>query len=151
MTERLVRSAACAALFFLPAQNFAQVEGVKTHKELLQEVNKRIQTIDTDSLKKLLEENPDFVLLDVRTPEEVAFMGRIDADQQVNIPRGWVEVRIANEVLDKDTPIVVYCGAGIRSAFAADTLQQMGFTDVRNYAAGYLEWEKRGLPHIKGK
>ncbi len=124
---------------------------LKTHQELLKEIAPQIRPIDTDGLKQLLDHNPNVVLVDVRTPDEVASMGHIDAKQQVVIPRGWLEVKIFNHVIDKDTPIVTYCGAGLRSAFAAYTLQQMGFTDVHNYAAGYLEWEQRGLPVVKGK
>jgi len=133
---------------FLPTAS-ADMEGLKTYKDLLEETNSRIRNIDTDSLKRVLEENPNMVLLDVRLPGEVESMGHIDAKQQVNIPRGWVEVRIVNHVIDKDTPIVAYCGAGIRSAFVVDVLRNMGFTDVQNYAEGFLGWQQRGLPIVR--
>ena len=133
---------------FVPKAS-ADMEGLKTYKDLLEETNRRIRNIDTDSLKRLLEENPNIVLLDVRLPGEVESMGHIDAKQQVNIPRGWVEVQIVNHVIDKNTPIVAYCGAGIRSAFVVDALRNMGFTDVQNYAEGFLGWQERGLPIVR--
>ena len=120
--------------------------GLKTYQDLLAEAEKRIQAIETDALKRLLDNDPNVVLLDVRLPEEIESMGHIDAEQQVNIPRGWVEVRIVNHVIDKDTPIVAYCGAGIRSTFVVDALQKMGFTNVKNYAEGFLGWQQKGLP-----
>ena len=124
----------------------AQIEGIKTHKEMITEVHRRIETIGTAALARLIEEDPNLVLLDVRMPHEVKAMGHIDAPQQLNIPRGWVEVQIINHVIDRDTPIVAYCGAGIRSAFVADTLRSMGFTNVRDYAGGFLGWQEKGMP-----
>ena len=72
--------------------------------------------------------------------------GAIKAQQNVNIPRGWLEYRITRIALNKDTPIVVYCGAGIRTPLAAATLQNMGYTNVKDYSAGFIGWRKAGLP-----
>jgi len=95
-------------------------------------------------------EDLDMVLVDVRLPSEITAMGgSIKAQQNVNIPRGWLEYRITRVALSKDTPIVVYCGAGIRTPLAADTLQKMGYTNVRNYSAGYIGWKRAGLPIAK--
>jgi len=66
--------------------------------------------------------------------------------KNVNIPRGWLEFRVTNHARSKDTPIVVYCGGNIRSPLAAHTLQQMGYTHVKNYADGFISWRRRGLP-----
>ena len=90
------------------------------------------------------------VLVDVRLPTEIKSMGgHIQASQNVNITRGWLEYHITRVALSKDTPIVVYCGVGIRTPLAADTLQKMGFTNVRNYSDGYIGWKKAGLPITK--
>ena len=115
---------------------------------LIQDVKKRVQVIDSDSLKKLVDEKSKFVLLDVRMPTEIKRMGKIDASQNAEIPRGWLEVRVENMIPDKNTPIVTYCGGGIRSAFAADTLTEMGYTNVKNYDDGFLGWEGKGYPAI---
>jgi glyoxylase-like metal-dependent hydrolase (beta-lactamase superfamily II) len=49
-------------------------------------------------------------------------------------------------VTDKDTPIVVYCGINQRSPLAADTLTQMGYSNVKNYSDGFFAWRDAGLP-----
>jgi rhodanese-related sulfurtransferase len=72
--------------------------------------------------------------------------GTIDAPQNSVIPRGWLEFRASKVAQTKDTPIVVYCGAGFRSPLAAKTLQDMGYTNVKNYSAGFIGWRKEGLP-----
>jgi rhodanese-related sulfurtransferase len=112
----------------------------------VRKVMESVEKIDSVSLKTLLDKDQDVVLLDVRTPTEIKSMGKIDAKQQVEIPRGWLEIQIFNHVVDKDTPVVAYCGGGIRSALAVDTLNKMGFTNVKNYEAGFLGWEKKGYP-----
>ena len=128
----------------------AGVPGIKSGGQLQVEALKHIKNIRTTELKKLLDDDPDVVLIDVRLPSEVTSMGgAIKADQNVNIPRGWLEWRVTNVALKKDTPIVVYCGANIRSPLAADTLIKMGYTNVKNYSDGYLGWKKAGLPIAK--
>ncbi|MGD2116807.1 MAG: rhodanese-like domain-containing protein [Chromatiales bacterium] len=98
--------------------------------------------IDTTTLKQRLRDEPDLVLIDIRTKAEIERMGgAIDVPQNINIPRGWLEFRVQSTALDKDTPIVVYCGGGLRSPLAAKTLQDMGYTDVSNYSAGYYGWK----------
>lgn len=128
----------------------ADAEKLKNSQELLTEAKSRIRSIDTDRLQRLLDENPDVVLIDVRMPSEIESMGYIDVPQQTVIPRGWLEFRIANHVLERDTRIVTYCGGGLRSTLATDTLQQMGYTDVWNYEEGFITWKQRGLPVAKG-
>ncbi len=125
----------------------AKVPGITTGAQLQVEAEKRTTLISTEELKKALDENLDMVLVDVRLPSEITNMGgAIKAQQNRNIPRGWLEYRITSAALSKDTPIVVYCGAGIRTPLAADTLQKMGYTNVKNYSAGFIGWRKAGLP-----
>lgn len=125
----------------------AEVAGITTGKQLQVEAEKRTKVINTVDLKKALDEDLDMVLIDVRLPSEIKAMGgAIKASQNRNIPRGWLEYRITSVALSKDTPIVVYCGAGIRTPLAADTLQKMGYTNVKNYSAGFLGWRDAGLP-----
>ncbi len=125
----------------------AEVVGITTGKQLQVEAEKRTKVINTVDLKKALDEDLDMVLIDVRLPSEIKAMGgAIKASQNRNIPRGWLEYRITSVALSKDTPIVVYCGAGIRTPLAADTLQKMGYTNVKNYSAGFLGWRDAGLP-----
>ncbi len=123
---------------------------LKSYQDLLTEAKSRTRSIDTGQLQRLLDDNPEVILIDVRMPGEIESMGYIDVPQQTVIPRGWLEMRIANHVLERDTTIVTYCGAGLRSTLAADALQQMGFADVWNYEEGFLTWKQRGLPVAAG-
>jgi glyoxylase-like metal-dependent hydrolase (beta-lactamase superfamily II)/rhodanese-related sulfurtransferase len=133
-------------LLFTSVQLCANDE-VLSGEYLLAEVNKRIKNINTDQLRQQLANKPMTVLIDVRTEEEIILRGgMIDAPLNVVIPRGWLEMRIAEYAQDKDTPIVVYCGTNLRSPFAADTLMKMGYTNVTNYADGFFKWKESGGP-----
>lgn len=103
-----------------------------------------IVNISTDALKNQLDRNANMVLIDVRTADEIAQTGHINRGQNVNIPRGWLEFRIADYAASKNTEIVVYCGKNLRSPKAAQTLMDMGYVNVRNYNEGYFAWEKAG-------
>lgn len=137
-------------LFFGPMAAHAEVAGITSGDALQAEANKRVAQISTSELRKLIDEEPELVLVDIRMPGEVRNMGgAIKAPQNVNIPRGWLEFNITRHAQSKDTPIVVYCGANFRSPLAAETLTKMGYTNVRNYGDGYIGWRKAGLPISK--
>jgi len=146
----LITSTLLAALLvptMIPTIAQAGVPGITTGAQLQAAAEKRTTVISTQDLKKALDEDLDMVLVDVRLPSEITNMGgAIKAPQNRNIPRGWLEYRITSVALSKDTPIVVYCGAGIRTPLAADTLQKMGYTNVKNYSDGYIGWKNAGLP-----
>ncbi len=115
--------------------------------EFLEIVNQRITNIDTEELSRLIDQDPSLVIIDVRQESEINGLGgMINGRREIILPRGWLEFRIANEVADKDTPIVVYSGINQRSPLAADTLQQMGYTNVKNYADGFFAWKEQGKP-----
>ena len=136
-----------ALLLLSPIVAQAEIAGITTGAQLQTEAEKRIKVISTEDLKKALDDDLEMVLIDIRLPTEIKNIGgAIKADQNRNIPRGWLEHRITRAALNKDTPIVVYCSAGARSPLAADTLQKMGYTNVKNYSAGYLGWKEAGLP-----
>ena len=133
-------------LGFITLSN-AKVEGITTGSQLQAEAEKQTQIITTEALKKMLDNELDMVLIDIRTADEIRNMdGAIDAPQNINIPRGWLEFRVQRVALNKNTPIVVYCGGGLRSPFAAETLQKMGYSNVKNYSAGFFGWRQSGLP-----
>ena len=125
----------------------AQEPGPLVGLDYLEQVNQRIRNIGTTELETLIAEEPSLVVIDVRHESEVnARGGMIDAGREIIVPRGWLEFRMPNEVPEKDTPIVVYCGINQRSPLAAETLEKMGYTDVRNYAPGFFEWRDLGKP-----
>jgi molybdopterin/thiamine biosynthesis adenylyltransferase/rhodanese-related sulfurtransferase len=79
--------------------------------------------------------------LDVREPDEFE-QGTLPLS--IHIPRGHLEAQIESKITDKNAPIVVYCAGGVRSAFAAKTLQELGYTNVVSMAGGFGKWKDEG-------
>lgn len=116
----------------------------------LDEVNARVPQLDTAGLLAQLQAHPETLVIDVRTPQELALLGgRIDAPRFANLARGWIEFQIETLVPDRNTPIVVYCGVSQRSPLAAQTLLELGYRDVKNYADGFFNWRRAGLPLVQ--
>ncbi len=114
-----------------PQSNKAQPDSTST--ELLNTYH------DTDvaGAKGMINKFSDLVILDVRTPEEVA-QGHIDKAKNIDYKADSFE-SIINE-LDKNQKYLVYCRSGRRSAAAAEIMTKAGFTDVTNMKGGYLAW-----------
>lgn len=106
---------------------------------LVNEAKKEIQEIDSAGLKKMQQSGEDFLLLDVRDPNEVA-KGTIPG--AVAISRGMLEYKIDTATTDKNKKLVLYCGGGSRSALAAVSLKKMGFKNVISLAGGYRGWKE---------
>ena len=107
--------------------------------------------VNTTELAAIIREQPDTLLIDVRSRDEIHTLGgTIDAPNNVNIQRGWLEFRIEEVAPDRDTPIVVYCGINQRSPLAAQSLTAMGYTNVKNYADGFFAWKEagQGVDHL---
>jgi molybdopterin/thiamine biosynthesis adenylyltransferase/rhodanese-related sulfurtransferase len=111
-----------------------------SYRDLLKQVRSEIDEISTADAAALAD-SPVFV--DVRERDEWA-EGHIPG--ALHVPRAYLESRIEAAVPDRERPIVVYCAAGNRSAFATQTLEQMGYIDVRNLSGGYVDWKRNGLP-----
>ncbi len=114
-----------------------------TYRELLNQVRAEIDEVDTAEGVRLLEAEDAPLFLDVREQnewDEGAIPGA------VHIPRGNLESRVESLVPDRDRAIVVYCAVGSRSAFAAKSLHELGYTDVVNLSGGFTEWKRNGFP-----
>ncbi len=109
-------------------------------RELLNETKSRIREVDTEAAEEAIAQ-PGTVVLDVREPDEFEQGALVDV---VHIPRGHLESQIENRIPDRDAPIVVYCAGGTRSAFAADTLGQLGYTNVVSVIGGFNKWKNEG-------
>lgn len=90
-----------------------------------------------------LVDTEDVVVLDVRTPEEYA-AGHIDGAVLVDFQADDFADQI--DALDRDTPYVLYCRSGNRSAQARDLMDELGFRDVTDVAGGFQAWLAAGLP-----
>lgn len=84
-------------------------------------------------------------IIDVREPDELAG-GMIEG--ALAIPRGQLEASAATRLPDKTAPILVYCEVGERSALAADSLQNMGYSQVTNLGGGLVRWKAEHLPWL---
>jgi molybdopterin/thiamine biosynthesis adenylyltransferase/rhodanese-related sulfurtransferase len=111
-----------------------------TFRDLLANAKSQIVEVDTATAEARIEAGNVFVL-DVREPDEYDEGALADA---VHIPRGHLEAQIESRALDRDQTIVVYCAGGVRSAFAARTLQELGYSDVLSMAGGFGKWKDEG-------
>ena len=117
----------------------------KNFKDLLSETKKEIQEVTVNDVDRRVKSKESFILLDVREKDEWD-EGHLPG--ATHIPRGFLEQRIEKVVAEKDTPIVAYCAGGSRSAFAARTLQHLGYKNVVSMAGGYGDWKNNGLPFV---
>src|SRR6478736_468103 len=101
--------------------------GVATYREHLAATRREIREVTAAEAEQLLGAETRPVLVDVRERDEYE-QGYISG--AVHIPRGNLESRIENTVSDRNAPVILYCAAGNRSAFAAKTLHELGYTDV---------------------
>ena len=113
-----------------------------SYRDLLQQIKGEIDEIDVSRARELLAE-ADAAVVDVRERDEWA-EGHIPG--AVHIPRGSLESRIEGAVPDRSQTVVVYCGSGSRSAFAAKTLEELGYGNVLSLAGGFTDWKRNGLP-----
>ena len=114
-------------------------------KDVLSQAKKEIREVSVHDVDSAIKNRSDFVLLDVREKEEWD-EGHLPG--AVFLPRGFLEVRIEKTVPERQTPVMIYCAGGVRSALAAKSLKEMGYTDVVSMAGGYGEWKNSGLPFV---
>lgn len=111
-------------------------------RELLADTKREIREISVEDVRRLLDGQAAVRLVDVREADEYAGGCLPGA---LHIPRGFLELRIEDRV-QRDEDIVVYCAGGTRSALAARTLQQLGYTRVASMAGGYNRWSDAAYP-----
>ena len=109
---------------------------MSSFRDLLAQTKSQITEIDTASAATRIDAG-GVVVLDVREPDEYEQGALPNA---LHIPRGHLESQIENNVVEKSTPIVVYCAGGVRSAFAAKTLNDLGYSDVSSVIGGFGKW-----------
>jgi molybdopterin/thiamine biosynthesis adenylyltransferase/rhodanese-related sulfurtransferase len=112
-----------------------------TFRDLLRAAKDEITEVDTAGAAERIEHGA--LALDVREPDEYD-QGAIPG--AVHLPRGHLESQVESRLTDKNQPVVVYCAGGVRSAFAARTLQELGYTDVVSMDGGFGRWKDEGRP-----
>jgi phage shock protein E len=112
-------------------------------QELADHAKSHIQEISISDLTSLIQtENPP-LLIDVREESEWNLSHLEDA---IHLSRGVIEIKIEAIAPDPNTNIVCYCGGGNRSALVAESLQKMGYTDIKSLIGGFKAWQKAQLP-----
>jgi molybdopterin/thiamine biosynthesis adenylyltransferase/rhodanese-related sulfurtransferase len=114
-----------------------------SYRELLQQVKDEIDEIDAGQARELLDSEDPPLLVDVRERDEWS-EGHIPG--AVHVPRSYLESRIEAAASDRSQPIVVYCAGGSRSAFAAKTLEELGYENVSSLAGGFTDWKRNAYP-----
>ncbi|MFL6545061.1 MAG: sulfurtransferase [Verrucomicrobia bacterium] len=114
-------------------------------EKLVAEAKKNITEISPqDAASKL--QSSEAVIVDVREKDEW--------DEQhipgaIHLSRGTLELDVEEKVPDMNATIICHCGGGGRSALAAESLQKMGYKNVRSMAGGFKAWKAAGLPSTK--
>ncbi len=105
----------------------------------------RAEIVETDAetVRQRLADGAAFTLVDVREADEWA---RGHLPGAVHLSRGVLERDAEATFPDPDTPIVLYCGGGYRSALAARSLGAMGYTAVASMDGGWRAWTDAGYP-----
>lgn len=114
-------------------------------KDILSQVKKQIREVSVHQVHNELNPDEGFTLLDVREKDE---WDQGHLTRAIFLPRGFLEVKADKTLTDKAQPIVVYCAGGVRSALAAKTLQDLGYSNVVSMAGGFNEWKNSGLPFV---
>ncbi len=116
--------------------------------KIVDDAKTRVRETTVDEVKARLDRHEKFVLVDVREDREY------DADHipgAVHLGKGIIERDIEGKYPDLNTPLVLYCGGGFRSALAADNLQKMGYTNVISMDGGIREWREKNYPLEKNR
>src|SRR5919106_4725766 len=111
-------------------------------RDLLKEVKAQIAETTPEDVQMRLKGGERFNILDVREQDEVE-QGIVPGARHV--VRGHLESRIEDVFPEKDSEIVVYCASGVRSAFATQSLEQLGYSKVSSMAGGFTRWKDLGF------
>lgn len=111
--------------------------------KLVNDAKTRIRETDIAGYKNMLAQGEKVLLIDTREESEWAAGHAAGA---VHLSKGIIERDIEAKVPDKQTPMVLYCGGGFRSALVADNLQKMGYENAISLDGGWRAWQQSGLP-----
>ena len=114
-----------------------------TYTDLIASARKSTKEVSLDDLKRRLDAKENITLLDVREKEEYR-AGFIPG--AISIPRGFLEIQVEGRLPDKSAKIIAYCAGGTRSALAAKSLAELGYTNVETANPGFVRWKDLGYP-----
>ncbi|MEX2559442.1 MAG: rhodanese-like domain-containing protein [Pirellulales bacterium] len=111
--------------------------------ELVKQAKTAVRETSIEAVRARLQSGQHFELVDVREDHEWQ-AGHLA--KAVHLGRGVLERDVEQRIPDTSAEIVLYCGGGYRSALAAESLQRMGYTNVRSMDGGFRAWREAGLP-----
>ena len=111
-------------------------------QKLVAEAKKHITEISPEEAQKMAARG-EAILIDVRENDS---WREEHAAGAKHLSRGILELEVEDEIPDVSQPIITYCGGGSRSALAAESLQKMGYKNVRSVRGGLRAWKEAGLP-----
>jgi rhodanese-related sulfurtransferase len=114
-------------------------------EKLVAEAKNRITEISTTEAAAKAKSG-EAVVVDVREKDEWDDEHIPDA---IHMSRGTIELEIEEKVPDTNAMVICHCGGGGRSALAAESLQKMGYKNVRSMAGGFKAWKAIGFPTTK--
>jgi rhodanese-related sulfurtransferase len=109
---------------------------------LVNDAKSRVQEIDIDGYKKMVQAAEPHTLVDTREESEFA-AGHVKG--ALHLSKGIIERDIETKVPDKSAKLVLYCGGGFRSALVADNLQKMGYQNAISLDGGWRALKESGL------
>ena len=107
------------------------------------QVKKQVKEITPRTLKSLIDDQTPLHLIDVRETDELS-SGRIPT--AIHLSKGVIERDIEKQLHDPDVLIIVYCSGGFRCALVANSLKNMGYTNVYSLDTGLQGWIDAGYP-----
>lgn len=116
--------------------------------EIVEEARQRVRECTVGEVKSKLDRAERFHFVDVREDNEYE---QDHAAGAIHLGKGVIERDIETVLLVKEEPIILYCGGGYRSLLAADSIRQMGYTNVMSMDGGIKAWRAAGYPIEKGR
>jgi rhodanese-related sulfurtransferase len=107
---------------------------------IVEDAKARVREVSIDDVKARLDRGDKFILVDVREESEYA---KDHLPGAIHLGKGVIERDIEERVPELNTPVVLYCGGGYRSALAADNLQKMGYSNVLSMNGGIRGWREK--------
>ena len=113
---------------------------MKTGAQLMAEAKTRIREVTPQQVIEMQQRGERIALLDVRDLHEV---NAAKIPGTLHISRGNLETKVEAQI-PREAHVIIYCATGNRSVFAADLLQQMGYTNVASMSGGIRGWIEAG-------
>ncbi|HET6284047.1 MAG TPA: molybdopterin-synthase adenylyltransferase MoeB [Polyangia bacterium] len=120
--------------------------------KILKDLKTRIRETDVESVRKVVEAQKGKagdgngagpILVDIREKDEWS-EGFIPGARW--IPRGYLELRVEDQIPERSSEVILYCAGGTRSVLAARSMEELGYTNVKSMAGGFSGWKRAGLP-----